>query len=198
MRKTAFLVTPLAKDIPILEDVDYIGVDAGALCILDAGLPLKFAIGDFDSMDDLSCLDCPIERHPVMKDETDSELAIRLAYERGYECVILYGGLSGRLDHTFANLRLLMYRYSSLILLDDHQSVKVLESGIHYLKNEYLHVSFYPIEKSEISLHGFLYPLDHQNVDVCDIYCTSNSFVDDVGVVYVHHGRILCIESNWR
>ena len=48
--KQALLITPKSHSVPTLEDVDYIGVDAGALLILQAGLPIQFAVGDFDSM----------------------------------------------------------------------------------------------------------------------------------------------------
>ena len=76
----AVLITPLVDVVPIIEGCDYIGVDAGALKIIDQGLPIKMAVGDFDSLneEDLKRITCPIERHPIMKDETDSELAIRL------------------------------------------------------------------------------------------------------------------------
>ena len=51
------------------------------------------AVGDFDSLneEDLKRITCPIERHPIMKDETDSELAIRLC--KDYDTIYLYGGI---------------------------------------------------------------------------------------------------------
>ena len=45
----AVLITPLVDVVPIIEGCDYIGVDAGALKIIDQGLPIKMAGGDFDS-----------------------------------------------------------------------------------------------------------------------------------------------------
>lgn len=46
-------------------------------------------------------------RFPVMKDDTDLALGIRLALGRGYSRFKLYGALGGRLDHSLANLQLL-------------------------------------------------------------------------------------------
>ena len=65
----AVLITPLVDVVPIIEGCDYIGVDAGALKIIDQGLPIKMAVGDFDSLneEDLKRITCPIERHPIMK-----------------------------------------------------------------------------------------------------------------------------------
>ena len=43
------LVSPLSAQVPLLEGADYAGVDAGALCCLRQGIPMVFAIGDFDT-----------------------------------------------------------------------------------------------------------------------------------------------------
>lgn len=101
----AVLITPLVDVVPKIENCDYIGVDAGALKIIDQGFPIKMAVGDFDSLseEDFKRITCPIERHPIMKDETDSELAIRLC--KDYDTIYLYGAMQGRIDHTIANIR---------------------------------------------------------------------------------------------
>ncbi len=64
--------------------------------IIDQGFPIKMAVGDFDSLseEDFKRITCPIERHPIMKDETDSELAIRLC--KDYDTIHLYGGMQGK------------------------------------------------------------------------------------------------------
>lgn len=46
----AVLITPLVDVVPVIQDCDYIGVDAGALKIIDQGFPIKMAVGDFDSL----------------------------------------------------------------------------------------------------------------------------------------------------
>ena len=76
----AVLITPLVDVVPKIENCDYIGVDAGALKIIDQGFPIKMAVGDFDSLseEDFKRITCPIERHPIMKDETDSELYVKI------------------------------------------------------------------------------------------------------------------------
>ena len=94
--KPAVLVTPLSQEIPHVDHADYIGVDAGCLQILEQGFPLAFGVGDFDSMDP-KMLEKLKQRasltiHPVQKDETDSELALRLCQEKGYSPLLLMGG----------------------------------------------------------------------------------------------------------
>lgn len=198
--KRAILVTPLAQEIPFFKDADYIGVDAGCLKIQQEGLPLAFGVGDFDSMayDDLQALkrQAELEIHPVKKDETDSELALRLAQEKGYHQVILVGGLGGRIDHSLANIRLLMYRYSNLILWEKDQRVFVLEKGRHILYPEYHHISFLAIEQTILSLEGFLYPLSHKKIEPKDIFTVSNTLVQEKGIVTLEEGKVLCIQTN--
>lgn len=196
---TCVLVTPLAQNIPFIEDADYIGVDAGCLRILEQNLSLCYAIGDFDSMDENQLEQikqiCEVEIHPVMKDETDSELAIRKFYNQ-YDKVILFGGIKGRLDHTLLNISLLVKHYPKVILMDETQKVILLKKGKHILSSDYKNVSFFVLEESEISLNGFLYELDHRHVSDNDLYLTSNSFVEQQGVVNVYEGCLLCVQSN--
>lgn len=202
MNQLCMLITPLAKNIPAIPNCDYVGVDAGVFRILESEYLVSWATGDFDSMteEEFHKIDsiCPIEKYPIHKDETDSELAIELAYKKGYKKIILYGACSGRLDHTIANLRLLMYRYPYLILMDDKQKVQQLSEGIHVIENVYPHVSFFPIIESVISLYDFEYPLRHQLLKMDDIFTVSNSLMDKKGEIHVEKGRILCVQSSYR
>ncbi len=86
-----------------------IAADGGALVALHLGLQPQVVIGDLDSVpaDVRSRLDCPFVDHPARKDETDTELAIQYALERGAEEIVLLGAIGGRLDHTLANVLLL-------------------------------------------------------------------------------------------
>lgn len=196
--RRAVLITPLVDQVPKFEDCDYIGVDAGALKIIEQNLPIRMAVGDFDSIDekDLKKITCPIEKHPIMKDETDSELGIRLCAD--YDKVILYGGISGRIDHTIANIRLMMYSYPHLILMDDYQCIRYFEKGTHLIDNQYAHISFFPVKEGILSLEGFLYPLQKRKIYMKDIYTTSNSLIADKGKVIVENGSFICVQSNWR
>ena len=123
-----------------------------------------------------------------MKDETDSELAIRLC--KDYDTIYLYGGIQGRIDHTIANIRLAMYRFNNLVLMDEHQKISVMNVGEYEIDN--------PILEGVLSLSGFLYPLQSRRIHIEEIYTTSNSLVEDKGIVRIEEGRFLCVQSNWR
>jgi thiamine pyrophosphokinase len=65
-------------------------------------------VGDFDSADPdavaaAEAAGTELERHPVAKDQTDLELALRAARERGATHIVVVGGYGGRLDHFLAN-----------------------------------------------------------------------------------------------
>lgn len=72
----------------------------------------QIVIGDMDSLDAetrvwLEANGVEFIRHPRAKDETDLELALRLAQERGADDITLLGALGGRMDHFLANVLLL-------------------------------------------------------------------------------------------
>lgn len=198
--KKALLITPMSKNIIHYDSYDYIGVDSGALLLMEENIPMCFAVGDFDSMteDEFQRLQgtCQIIQHPVQKNETDSELAISLCEKKGYDEIVLYGALSGRIDHTLANIRLLMYRYPRLVLLDEHQKITVLSKGEHVIKKTYTHVSFFALEDTIITLEGFAYPLYKESITVKDIFCVSNSIVHEQAKVTLDKGKVLCVQSN--
>lgn len=198
--KKALLITPMSKHIIKDDSYDYIGVDSGALLLMKENISMRFAVGDFDSMSDEEFQSlqgiCQIVKHPVQKNETDSELAISLCQKMGYDEIVLYGALSGRIDHTLANIRLLMYRYPRLVILDDLQKLTLLSKGEHVLKKIYMHISFFALEETIITLEGFAYPLYKEPISVKDIFCVSNSIVGEEAKVILDKGKVLCIQSN--
>lgn len=88
----------------------YVGVDRGALYLLEAGLPLSMAVGDFDSLSAeegervFAAADC-VHQSPAEKDDTDTQLALATIFAADPEAeVTIVGATGGRLDHLLANL----------------------------------------------------------------------------------------------
>ena len=180
---------------------DYIGVDRGALILAESGIQMKAAIGDFDSVD-IRELEL-IKEHcdefillPREKDETDSEAAIKLALNKGYEEIVLQGAMNGRSDHFLANI-MLVYRYMGKVMMEDENNcISYLGSGIHFIpKDKFTYVSFVAFEDCELSLEGVAYPLNHQEIHLGDVYTISNEIVADQGTVSVYKGCCLLIQS---
>lgn len=196
--RCAVLIAGMAKQIPCLPG-DYFGIDRGAFIALHQGITLKAAIGDFDSVSDAerSILEenCPMIVLPVHKNETDSEAAVKHVLSLGYDSIILYGGLGGRIDHELANLRLMTQRHYPLKLMNEHNQLEVLTQGTYTIPKTRKYLSFLALEPSCISEEHVAYPLDHQTVDMQDIYTISNE-MEDVALVTIHKGRVLMIQSD--
>ena len=92
---------------------DYVvAADAGFRLCRKIGLSPDLLIGDFDSMEEPSDLAgvAHVERVPVMKDDTDTMLALKAGLSRRCAEFHIYGGTGGgRMDHTVANLQGLLY-----------------------------------------------------------------------------------------
>jgi thiamine pyrophosphokinase len=86
-----------------------IAADSGADRAAEAGVRVDLVVGDLDSispprLDALTAGGVSVERHPTDKDETDLELALRLARDRHPDRIVVLGGDGGRLDHVLGNV----------------------------------------------------------------------------------------------
>jgi thiamine pyrophosphokinase len=95
-----------------------VAADSGLIAAEAAGICPDWIVGDMDSLGDPGRLKkYPVERvlrYPEDKDYTDTELALRLLWDKGCDETWLLGGGGGRLDHLFA-LRSLFERDPSPI-----------------------------------------------------------------------------------
>ena len=199
METSVTVILKRCTTIPTAEN--YIGVDKGALTLARNGKRMLLAIGDFDSVEesDLSCIkdysDTFIQLNPI-KDDTDSEAAVMYAIEKGYQKIHLYGGLGGRLDHAMINLRLVSRFPATVYLHDQNNFIYSLAEGVHSIdKRDYTYISFFTEDEAAISLEGFKYPLDKQQLTNKDTYTTSNEILEDKGIITVHAGKVTVIQS---
>jgi thiamine pyrophosphokinase len=92
-----------------------LAADAGARRALDAGVIPDLVVGDGDSLgpaavEELRSRGIRVEVAPVDKDESDTELCLRAAVDRGARVVRIVGALGGgRVEHAVANLLLLAH-----------------------------------------------------------------------------------------
>ena len=97
-----------------LEDAALVvAADGGADALAAIGRDPDRLVGDLDSVSpgrlgELMGAGIPIDRHPVDKEASDTELAVETALAAGASQVVILGALGGpRLDHELANLLLL-------------------------------------------------------------------------------------------
>ena len=103
-----------ASDVAWLDDADLvIAADGGAASLDRVGRTPDVLVGDLDSIDPplvarLAAAGTTVERHPVDKEASDTELAVEMAIGAGGVAVVVLGAMGGaRLDHELANLLLL-------------------------------------------------------------------------------------------
>ena len=89
-----------------------IAADGGAQVAERLGLALDLVVGDGDSLGPEGIARLRERGVPVVlartdKDESDTELAVLAALERGADAITIVAAFGGRLDHTLANVWLL-------------------------------------------------------------------------------------------
>jgi thiamine pyrophosphokinase len=88
---------------------DYvIAADGGLRHLEAAGVKADMIVGDFDTLGYEPDHD-NVVRLSVMKDWTDTFVAMEKGMEMGYENFVFYGCLGGKLEHTIANLQHLVW-----------------------------------------------------------------------------------------
>ena len=187
-----------------ITDDDYvICADGGADKLIPIGIIPDLIIGDFDSSREHNYFrDTEVITLPVMKNETDTWSCMKAAVAKGYKDILFLGATGGRIDHTLANLSILIYlkgigakgrivdKFSDVILLKDGENKLIGAKGKT--------VSVMPFASGEVTLSykGMLYPLEHQTVSAEFPYSISNFAVDDEVTVTLHSGEALLIISN--
>jgi hypothetical protein len=86
-----------------------IAADGGYDSLVSRGYVPSILIGDFDSITSAIPNGITTVKHPKEKDETDMFLAYLEGVRLGYTEFVMLGATGGRLDHTYANLALLLY-----------------------------------------------------------------------------------------
>lgn len=179
---------------------DYlIGVDGGAISIIDRNLQLDLAIGDFDSTNQLELIKqkaLKILVYPIEKNETDLELAIMNSPTND---IYIYDNIGGRLDHEILSVNLLYkYQDKNITILNETNKIVYLKKGKYNIAMEhYNHFSFIIPNKAIVSTNNTLYNLNNQQLSNMDTYCTSNNILDknkDIEIE-VHQGGIILILS---
>jgi thiamine pyrophosphokinase len=132
-------------------------------------------LGDLDStpedvQDSWEKRGVTIIRHPEDKDQTDLELALLYADQRGAAQILVYGAVGGRLDMTLSNLLLLVHPEvrADLTFLCGDQEIKLIPRGqsltLHGKPGD--RISLIPLGPgtSGISTKNLKYPLDQDEL----------------------------------
>ncbi|WP_198434466.1 thiamine diphosphokinase [Aerococcus sanguinicola] len=192
-----------------------LGVDKGARRLLEAGLPLDLALGDFDSVTaEEKAWICSEAKEvvdlPAMKDATDLEEALDYLIKMNWQGTIrCLGFLGGRLDHTLSVVWLgSLDRYRALLedltFEDPYNSLGFLLPGAPQVdrQSDKKYLSFIGLGPvADLTLNQVVYTLDKYQMTTPRAFI-SNEFLPDASTMTLSFssGRLLVIQSRdaWR
>lgn len=173
-----------------------IAADGGLTYLRQQGVEPDWIVGDFDSLGHVPQGE-RVLRHPVEKDDTDMLLAVRTGMEAGCRDFVIYGGLGGRMDHTYANFQTLLWiacRGGRGYLVGDGTLCTVIDSGsVDFPDTCRGTISvFCPDgEAVGVTLRGLQYPLTDAVLRSDFPLGVSNSFLGEAASVSVAKGRLM-------
>jgi thiamine pyrophosphokinase len=187
-----------------------IAADGGARQALEAGVRPDLVVGDGDSLSPdamarLRAAGVPMELVSPDKDQSDTELCLRAALERGARDVTIVGALGGpRPEHAIANVLLLahpMLDDAEVILVSGASSIRRIGTAtgpgaIDLAGAPGDHVSLLPVDAVEgVVTHGLRFPLRDEPLVLGPTRGLSNELVALMGRVETRRGRLLVIHT---
>ncbi|MGE5422847.1 MAG: thiamine diphosphokinase [Ignavibacteriales bacterium] len=183
-------------------------VDGGGEWAVKLGLVPDWIVGDMDSIDSdaltgLQEAGAKTFLFEVDKDETDTQLAILLAAQKGAASITVWGGTGTRLDHTISNLfsaATLVNRGISVRFESPGEDIDIIQDTFMVKGNAGETVSLLVIgEKATgVTLQGFKYPLINAELKADWQWAVSNVIAEPnpiirlaAGVLAVIHYRSL-------
>ncbi|MBM7598640.1 thiamine pyrophosphokinase [Virgibacillus halotolerans] len=191
-----------------MEEIDiWIGADRGALTLAENNIPIEYAVGDFDSINEqeqsfIQRKAVYFKKYPVEKNETDLEIALSVAYMLQPSTIYLFGVTGGRLDHELVNIQLLfsiIKKGGRGIVIDQSNLIEMTMPGVHTINHNevYPNISFIPFTQQvkALTLSGFYYPLEKENISWGSTRCISNKLLLNNGTFSYEEGILLVLKS---
>lgn len=180
-----------------------ISADGGLRYFRALGLTPHVLVGDLDSLGPneaaaLAAAGVRVERFPARKDETDLELALRLALAEGTRDLVIFGALGGRWDQTLANLLLLAhpdFRAARVRLLDGVQQIYLIQGSTIIEGQPGDTVSLIALSGDALGLNtdGLEYPLTNGTLRFGSTLGISNVLAAPRATVTVKAGLVVCV-----
>ncbi|MEA2651887.1 MAG: thiamine pyrophosphokinae [Chloroflexota bacterium] len=192
-----------------LDDADLvIAADGGAASLNRLGRTPDVLVGDLDSIDPtlvarLAVAGTTVERHPVDKEASDTELAVEMAIGTGARSVVVLGAIGGsRLDHELANMLLLA---DPALAGHDVRAVRgtTLVRAVHAGERLELDgspgelVTLLPVggDALGVTTEGLRWPLDRATLRMGRSRGLSNEVVASPTSVRITDGTLLVVEA---
>lgn len=178
--------------------------DGGLRHLLKFKITPDVIIGDMDSIrpDQLKKHSNPgtkIIRFVINKDFTDTELALDYAMRLKPEKIFIWCALGGRIDHTLANIFLLVKGRKKGIdtcLMDEYCEAFLLDKETTFINEKGKTVSLLALtpKVTGLTLSGFAYPLQKGSLQMGESRGISNMIRGPRAKIKVEKGKLLVVK----
>ncbi|ADO76910.1 thiamine diphosphokinase [Halanaerobium praevalens] len=178
-----------------------IAVDGGANRIKKINILPDLVIGDLDSLTKKNrkyyqSQKIEIIKHPVEKDQTDSELAIDYCLNNNFQKIYLTGALGGRFDQQLANLNLLEYIVELGLeakIISSHLEIALIKEQQKFINKKGYRLSLIAQTKivKGLTITGCKYDLDNEDLKRSQTRGISNLIKADKAEVKLENGLLI-------
>lgn len=188
----------------ITPDTIILAADGGAEHLLSYKLRPHAVIGDFDSlspecMEGFSKKNVRFYRHPAQKDETDLELALSYAVQKGADDILVFGATGGRWDMSIANFLLpaILPSHIRTRFIDGNTEIQIIRgpAEVHLFGEKGDTLSLIPLDgdTEKVSLSGLLYGLSETDLLFGKTRGISNAFIEKEIKVIFQKGLLMIV-----
>jgi len=188
---------------------DYIiAVNGGTHHALSIGAVPHIVIGDLDSLSSaeevlVKAAGVKIVKFSPRKDETDLELALRHAVDKGATEILILATLGGRLDQSFANVFLLTLpelKELNVRIVEGNQTAFLIHDEARITGKPGDTVSILPIGGAAVGVSndGLEWPLHEETLPLGSTRGISNVLLGDQAHIRVRDGMLLCVVTVTR
>ena len=184
----------------INEDDFLIYCDGGLKHLEKLKILPNLIIGDFDSFKNPN-LDIETIVLPREKDDTDTMAAVKEGIERGYKDFLLLGVIGERLDHSLANVSILLYLDSLNLkgkIIDDYSEMLLVSKKEELVSDEFSYFSLINILSNAkgVNVIDAKYPLIDATLPTTYQYSVSNEVLPNkVSKISLKEGTLLLIKT---
>ena len=181
------------------DDDIIIAADGGYDNLIRFGYKPDILIGDLDSVKSDIPEGTRIIRFPKEKDETDMFLSYEAGVKLGYDEFVMLGATGGRLDHTYANLSLLLYakeRGHNVTVIDEHGMILCIKNEsvtLSGVTGSTLSVFAIGGVAEGVSIDGAKYEVENTTLTPSFPLGVSNEFIGNNVRITVRDGALLII-----
>ncbi len=198
----------LLKTIKEREFEIIIAVDNGLKILNEININPQHIVGDFDTVK-REILEKYKENKSItihefnpIKDNTDTDIAIKLAIELKSDEITIIGGIGTRIDHVLGNIHVLKYALDSNIkckIIDENNEIQLINKTTILKKKDITkkYISLIPLtEKVEnINLKGFKYELKNGTLTIGSSLGISNEISKEEAIIEFGNGILIMINS---